>query len=254
MNKIILKKRHKRKMNNKISIIIFIILIGIFSSYMVIKYFNEKIVPVYLDYAESEVKKILTLIVNKAVTKQMAEDMDVDLIFDVIKNEKGDVQLIEYNSVNVTKILNKITNYVQLNLKCVEEGDIDNIDLFTDVFTEYDKNKLQNGIIYEIPTFAFTKNVFLSNLGPRIPVKLQLIGDVVSGLDTKVLEYGINNALIEVSAIIEVSSMINLPFASEKINVTNNIPISMKIIQGNIPSYYFNGMENFSNLYSKSLE
>lgn len=249
MNKLRLKKNRNKK-HNKISIIIFIILIGIFCSYLLIKTFNNKIIPFYMSYAEAETRKLMTLIINKGVTKQIAEDMDIDSIFNIVKNEKGDIQLIEFNSVNVTKILNKITSYVQLNLKSVEEGDIDNLDLVDNVLIEYDKSKLRNGIIYEIPILASSKNIFLSNIGPKIPVKLSIIGDVTSNITTSVKEYGINNALIEVGVVINATSMINLPFISKKVTVTNNIPISLKVIQGNIPSYYLNGFRNNSNLFT----
>ena len=42
-----------------------------------------------------------------------------------------------------------------------------------------------------------TGSSLLYNLGPKIPVKLSLVGDVVTGFSTDVTEYGINNALIK---------------------------------------------------------
>lgn len=252
MNKLKLKKRKPRKIIDKIALILFVIIISLTISYFLIKYISKKVTPFYMSYAESETKKLLTLIINKAVTKQIAEDMDIDSIFNTVKNDKGDIQLIEYNSVNVTKILNKITSYVQLNLKSVEEGDLDNLDLPGSVLIEYDKNKLKDGIIYEIPLGAISQSAFLSNLGPKIPVKMKLIGDIISGITTDVKEYGINNVLIEVGITIEVSSRINLPFLSKIITVQNIIPISLKVIQGNIPSYYLNGLKNNSNLITSN--
>ena len=63
----------------------------------------------------------------------------------------------------------------------------------------------------------FPINAFLSNLGPKILVKINLIGNVVSSVETKVRNYGINSALIEIYANIEVTEEVIIPFQKERI-------------------------------------
>ena len=92
----------------------------------------------------------------------------------------------------------------------------------------------------------------MSNIGPKIPIKLNLIGDVISNIETKVTNYGINNALLEIGVYVEVSSKINLPFISKTVKVSNVIPISMKVIEGKVPQMYLNGYTTNSNLIEKS--
>lgn len=87
-------------------------------------------------------------------------------------------------------------------------------------------------------------STLLSNIGPKIPIKFSLIGDVTTNLKTDVKEYGINNALLNVSIEIIVNFRVSLPFTSDKITINNVFPISMKVIQGSIPSYYSGGFEN----------
>ena len=41
-----------------------------------------------------------------------------------------------------------------------------------------------------------------------------------------------------------------MPITSKKITITNDIPIAVKIIQGNIPNYYLNGLSGNSNMYT----
>ena len=149
--------------------------------------------------------------------------------------------------MEVNKTLNMITNLVALNLKMIEEGNIEMVDIFDN--SEYDVSKLKKGIIYEIPMGAVTKSSLIANLGPKIPVRMHIIGDVVSNLETNVKEYGINNALIEIGVSVSVNSLVNLPFVSKKITVSTVIPLSLKLIQGNIPSYYYSyGIKNDPNL------
>ena len=56
-------------------------------------------------------------------------------------------------------------------------------------------------------------------MGPKVPVKLSIIGDIVSTINTKVTNYGINNAIIEVSVLVEVEELVILPITTKKIKV-----------------------------------
>lgn len=250
MNKLKLKKKKKKHIFTKITIVLLLV---IFASISLIKYFSNKSSPILFSYAESETRKLTTLIINKAVTKQIASDnMNTDDLFEIVKNNDNDIQLITFNSINVTKMLNAITSLVQLNLKAIEEGNIDLMELPEDTLSSYPEDKLKQGIIYEIPMGVITNNSFLSNLGPKIPVKLHLIGDVVTGVNSKVSEYGINNALLEVGIDVTVTSRINLPFISKEVKVSTTVPVVMKIIQGNIPNMYLDSIKNSSNIVEKS--
>ena len=241
------KRFRRKKKGSKISIIIFIIIVGIFCSYMLISVFSNKVSDIFMSYAESETTKLMTLVINKSVTKQMANSFDDKLLFDIVKDAAGNIKLIDFNSLEVNKTLNMITNLVALNLKMIEEGNIEMVDIFDN--SEYDVSKLKKGIIYEIPMGAVTKSSLIANLGPKIPVRMHIIGDVVSDLETNVKEYGINNALIEIGVSVSVNSLVNLPFVSKKITVSTVIPLSLKLIQGNIPSYYYSyGIKNDPNL------
>lgn len=251
MSRLKLKKRKKRSVLTTVVIIFILILI---SSFLFINFFSKKASPILFSYAESETRKLTTLIINKAVTKQIASNMEVDDLFDIVKNNDNEIQLVTFNSINVTKMLNAITSLVQLNLKAIEEGNIDLLELPEDTLSSYDKDKLKEGIIYEIPIGVITSSTFLSNIGPKIPVKLHLIGDVVTGVESKVSEYGINNALLEVGINVKVTSKINLPFISKDVEVSTTVPIVMKIIQGKIPNMYLDNIKSSSNIIEKSTE
>ena len=136
---------------------------------------------------------------------------------------------------------------IQDNLKALEMGEFYNLENSSKYLNEYDSELLNQGIICEIPFGAFLENSLISNVGPKIPVKFNLLGEVNTDIRTDVKEYGINNALLEVSIEITVNFRVNLPFVSNIITVNNIIPISMKIIQGSIPNFYTGG---FTNSYS----
>ena len=72
-----------------------------------------------------------------------------------------------------------------------------------------------------------TGSNLLYNIGPKIPVKLSLIGDVSTGFSTEVVEYGINNALLKLMIDIKVDTKIILPIISDKLTIECSIPINL---------------------------
>jgi len=120
-------------------------------------------------------------------------------------------------------LINVITGNIQNDLTELENSDIYNDDKY---------------VIAEIPIGVIFENSFLKNIGPKIKIRLEIIGDVVSELQTEVKPYGINNALVELNIFLEAHARVVLPFVSKDIVVTNVIPISIYIVNGNIPESY----------------
>jgi sporulation protein YunB len=235
LQRVKLKKYRKYSRLNFLAIIIILILVTIVFA---LNYLNNRIAPILLNFAEIETIKLANLIINRAITKQVANNIEIDKLFSMVQNDAGEIQTIDFNPTIVNRILSTTTNIVQLHLKAIEQGNIDLVELPEDILIQYDRERLKKGIIYEVPVLAFTRNALLSNVGPRIPVKLNLVGNVVSNINTKIKQYGINNALVEVYVVIEVTEQVNLPFMSKRVTIKNDIPVALKVIQGKVPQYY----------------
>lgn len=245
--KIKLKKRiNLFGKNKKLKILILIFIFLFFSIIFSLNFINMKVNPVLLDYAELESRKIASIVINNAVSKNVTENIDIDELFLITRDSNGEIKTIDFNPITVNKILTQTTNSVQVNLKYIEQGKVELLDLSTSELIDYDLDKLKQGIIYEIPSGVIFSNSFLSNIGPTIPVKFSLVGDIVSYINTKVTDYGINNALIEVNIVLELSEQVILPFVSNKIEINTSIPVALKLIQGGVPNYYLSGIDKNS--------
>ena len=104
-------------------------------------------------------------------------------------------------------------------------------------------SRINEGIVFEIPSGIVFNNVLLANIGPKVPVKLSLTGDILTNIHTKVTDYGINNAVVEVVINVEVYEQVILPFTTKRVTINTDIPIAVKLIQGEITSYYFNNLK-----------
>ena len=64
---------------------------------------------------------------------------------------------------------------------------------------------------------------------------------------SEVISYGINNSLIEVNIKINTTIRMILPTTSKKHKISVVVPLTVKIIQGPIPEYYFGSLNKNNN-------
>lgn len=221
-------------MKRKIKILIIIIFLIIFLAIISVKIINDKISPLVMDYSIGEMKRVISIIINRSINSDILDQNDMNKLFNEIKNDSGEITTISLDSIIINKITDIISDACEDNLRLLEEGKYDIL-----------KNKFNIGEEYfYVPIGIIFKNTLFSSLGPKIPINLKLIGNVTSSIKTDVKEYGINNSVITISSEINVEMMVILPFSSDFINVTNTIPISIKLIQGKVPEFYGGNLFN----------
>lgn len=237
MRRIHLKKTYRYNKRKK-NIIIVVILLCIMSAIILINKLARQSTPILINYAEKKARTISTIIINEAVNNNVFNDNIKNKIFIENKDNNGNIST-DINSIVINTILNKITVNVENYLTLLENGQVEKLKISKNALKNYNKKDLKKGIIYEIPSGIIFKNSLLSNLGPKIPVKINLNGDVTTNVITKVESYGINNALIKISINIKVYMQVIIPFTSKEIIVSTDIPVVMKLVEGSVPSYYY---------------
>ena len=220
-----LKRYKNKKIVNCISFILFIIFISLGISLVIINYFSKKANEILFPMAESKVRKVVTMIINGSCN----EDMIDSQLYEINRNSNNEIEMITYNSFKVTKLINDVTLNIENMIRDIETG---KINLYGD-----DVN-VENGIIAEIPFGVIYGNSLLSGVGPKLKLRLDILGDVTSNLETEVKPYGINNAYVEVRIQLEITARILLPFVSEKVVISQVIPISMNVVNGSVPEGY----------------
>lgn len=239
MKRVKTKKQIKIKKINLIVISIILIILGIIT---VFHYLNKKVSPIMIEYASLEAKKLSSIIINKAISKHITEKINSDEFFTITKDQNGEIKAIDFNTAIVNKFLTETTSSVQINLRNIEKGDIDALEFSDSVLVDYDKEDLEKGIIYQISSGVLIGNPVLANIGPKIPVKISLVGDATSNITTEIKNYGINNAMISVYVNLKISEKVMLPFYNKPIIVSAKAPVAYKIVTGSVPTYYANGL------------
>ena len=227
-------RRIKLKKGKNYNVIILLIVMIIITLFIVFNFIGKKLTPIIMNYAEKQAKKIAVLVIGNAIDNELSEKFKSDNLFTTDGNETN------YNTYEINNILKEISVNVKEYLRKLERGELGDIGLSDNENINVNSEKLKNGIIYQVPSGIIFNNGLLANLGPKIPVKLSLIGDITTDIVTDIKEYGINNAVIELGVKIIADEQVILPFDTKQIQVETVVPISIKIINGTVPGYYFN--------------
>lgn len=214
-------------MKKKFGILLIILLVIIFFAMLVIRVINKNVTPTVMEYSKSEIKRIASIIINKSINDEIIKLIDVDKLFIVDKSSGDEIITVTLDSGVVNTITNAISDACENNLRLVEERR----------FSELKDFNINEQYFY-VPSGVAFNNTFFNSLGPLIPIKLKIIGNVTSGLETEVKDYGINNSLITISVEVKVELMVILPLSTDYISITNYVPIAVKMIQGKVPEYY----------------
>lgn len=209
-----MKLKRKKSIKKKLIIIFILILI---ISILLLYYYDKKISKTLIKYAKIESKKVGIDIISNGVSDEVVKVLDKDDIFTLDKDNNGNIELIHYNTKVVNEILSLTSKVVMNNFKEIK--------------------KRKDGIVTYIPIGIVSNNIFLENLGPKVPVKLSLVGNVLTSLKTNVKNYGINSALVEISVRIEANVEILIPLKTGEIKIVNEVPVSIKLIEGNVSSF-----------------
>lgn len=183
-------------------------------SILLIYYLSNKVMPTILITSKNIVKETGMNIISENVSDRIITILDREELFKIEKDINGNIESIDYNTKVVNEILKEVSNISYNNFK------------------KYEKEK--DGIVTYVPLFSGSKNIFFSNLGPKVPIKLILDGNVITSLQTDVKEYGYNSALIEISVRIEANTEVILPFKTTNEKIVNIVPISIKIVEGDV--------------------
>ena len=213
------------------------------STFIFLIILNKKAMPAIMNYASVQTKRVGIEVLRSTGTKEVNKLLNDSNLFITNKNESGEIETIDFNTGVINEALIIVSKNVRKRLKEVEEGKNLPDELYYDVMDKI----MRKGIIYEIPSGVVFNNAFLSNVGPKVPVKIKYSGNVGLDVKTRVKKYGINSALVEVYIYVEVTQRTILPFQSKDIKLTSEIPVVMKVIKGNAP-YYLSGTNGSYNL------
>ena len=92
----------------------------------------------------------------------------------------------------------------------------------------------------KIPLGYLTNNVMFYNIGPKITVKMQQVGNITTSYESEFESAGINQTRHRIYLNLKATMKVIVPFNSKEVDVVCQIPVSDTIIVGKIPETSIN--------------
>ena len=200
-----LKERLKRKYY-----ILITFLISLFLFIIIFSLYSKKLNPKLNDYIDFLVKDEIYKKVIKS--NNFITNEEVNDILYIDKNKSNEIVYLNYDIDKTYKLLNKY---------------IDSL--------KKDNSKSK---ILTVPFFIASDNIIISSLGPKIKFKYEIIDNVKGKIKTKVTDFGVNNALVEMYFELEIGYLVVIPMNKKESVLKTEILISSKIINGKVPTFY----------------
>lgn len=200
-----LKERLKRKYY-----ILITFLISLFLFIIIFSLYSKKLNPKLNDYIDFLVKDEIYKKVIKS--NNFITNEEVNDILYIDKNKSNEIVYLDYDIDKTYKLLNKY---------------IDSL--------KKDNSKSK---ILTVPFFIASDNIIISSLGPKIKFKYEIIDNVKGKIKTKITDFGVNNALVEMYFELEIGYLVVIPMNKKESVLKTEILISSKIINGKVPTFY----------------
>ena len=207
----------KRKILLKLLIIAVIFIIAAVS---LMSYFKGNILPVISTMSEATVRALAVNAINNASHTVIDESIDYSELVKIDKDENGNINLIQANTVRINRLARDLANMSEKNIEEIKEQTI------------------------ELPIGAFTGSAVLSGVGPVVNVSLLPIGNVTCDFVSSFDDVGINQTKHSIYIYINTTISIVLPVSSVPVSVSTSILVVENIIVGKVPDVYLNMISN----------
>lgn len=201
---------------------LFIIAVILLIAVLIFSYFRGNVVPVFTTTCEAEVKALAINAANRATNSVLLNYND---LFEVVKNNDGDVTLIEAKSININKFAREIAILTQRYLE-------------------------NNGTTkISIPLGTLSGITMFVGTGPDVNIEILPIAATNCDFYSEFQSAGINQTIHKIYVIVLLSVTVALPASEISVETQSEILVCENLIVGKVPDTYL-GVGKISSGYN----
>lgn len=214
---------YTKRRNHKYVLVILIIIIILVIFNTIITFFDKRVMPSITEIAEIMAKSQALDIINETSVKVLSDEFKYDEMIKIEKDNNGNINLIQADTVKLNYIASELA--MECNKKLSDMNDA----------------KVQ------VPLGWMSDKSIFYNLGPKISMKIEPVGNISTSYESKFESAGMNQTRHKIYLNISANMRIKLPIQNKQIEVDTQIPVSDTIIVGKIPNTTFGFPTNDEN-------
>lgn len=198
--------------------------------------FSSKATPKLVYLAKTNINKYVDHLASD-YQKIIVETEDLNILT-IKENASQEITSMNYDMNKVYKIAENLTIYLEENISSQAK--------LNEYLQTNNSVASSKGLVLTFPLGQISESIFLSNLGPKIPVLVRFIDSVRTNVKTTVTDYGINNALLNISLEVKLSYEMITPITEQNQTLEYSILLDSQVIQGAVPNIYGGYLEDKS--------
>lgn len=203
------KKQTSKKIKKTfviLSIFVIILLVAI--------YLLNSVSPTIVAFSEAKIKSLTTSAVNSAIFDVMLEPLSYGDLITIIKNDQGDITLIQANSIVINKLARDMAQSTETYIEKMGEQDI------------------------KIPIGTLSGSPLLAGKGFKVTIKVLPLGSVKCQFVSEFESAGINQTRHKIYLDVVASISIVLPTSQSIVKISTPVLVSESILIGKVPDTY----------------
>ncbi len=234
------KLKRTKNTSNKLRQVLIVLFLVLINAIIMFNVYGKRISEKAEILVSEEIDEVVYEFFNELITNDVINKKNINDILEITRNSEGEILTVNYDLEKTYTILTLVSKILKQGLLDFQKGKVN---------VHYDNRYLKTspyGMIMEVPLFISSKNIFLNNLGPRIPVLISFNETLLTNVKTKVTNYGLNNALLEIYITVEMQKLIITPIKKSQDKFHYDILVASLVVNGRVPDVYGGIYENGS--------
>lgn len=201
----------RRKNYRFIKIILVIVSIIVIFNILIV-FFDKRVLPSVVEISKIKAKNQTLNIINEKSMEILNEDFKYDEMIKIQKDDEGNINLIQADTIKLNYIAAKLSNECNVALEDMKDNTV------------------------EVPLGWTTSRSVFYRLGPNLKMHIEPIGNITTNYESKFESAGINQTRHKIYLNITAHIRLKLPLSDQDTTVTTQVPVSDTIVVGKIPN------------------
>jgi len=201
----------RRKNHKYISFLVILIFIIVVLN-IIIVFFDKRVMPAITEMATIMAKSQTLNIINEKSVEILSKEFNYDQMIKIQKNNEGNIILVQADTIKLNYLAAKLSTECNKELSDMKNSEI------------------------KVPLGWLSDKSAFYNLGPKITMEIEPMGNMSTSYESKFESAGINQTRHKIYLNVNAKIRLKLPMRNQDIEVTTQVPVSDTIIVGKIPN------------------
>lgn len=197
------------KIKHKPLLLVIITIFILFNS--LLYFFDKSVLPAILEIAETKMIAEANKIINETALEIYSKGFNYSDLILIDKDNVGNITMVRADTVKLNYLASQLILESNKKLEKLEELGV------------------------KVPVGYMTNSSAIHNLGPKVTVKMEQVGNIESNYESIFESAGINQTRHKIYLNIKMKLKVIVPLNIKEIEVTSQIPVSETIIVGQTP-------------------